>query len=166
MLAFQPFRISSGFCFTALYPCRFWSTIWPFGVNTFGISGLYQWYGAYQCVAKLNGEQYYGPTLSQLLHLFATVGVNTLTLFALFIVFVRSAWGLMWNTTTIEEWVIERHETLLHRAKLTGGILDGPDGLRVRIQRQEFPYDIGIWKNLTSGMGTANVRLTSAFNAY
>jgi palmitoyltransferase len=65
----------------------------------------------------------------------------------------------MWNTTTIEEWEIERHETLLHRAKVTGGILDGPDGIKVRIQRQEFPYDIGVWKNLSAGMGTANVRL-------
>jgi palmitoyltransferase len=65
----------------------------------------------------------------------------------------------MWNTTTIEEWEIERHETLLLRAKLIGGVLDGPDGLRVRIQRQEFPYDIGVWNNLRAGMGTANVRL-------
>jgi palmitoyltransferase len=73
-------------------------------------------------------------------------------------VFVRSVWGLMWNTTTIEEWEIERHETLLHRSKITGGILDGPDGIKVRIERQEFPYDIGVWKNLKAGMGTANVR--------
>ena len=38
-----------------------------------------------------------------------------------------------------------------------GGYLDGPGGLRVKIERQEFPYDIGIWKNLKQGMGSANV---------
>jgi len=107
----------------------------------------------------LNQEQYHGPSLSQLFHLFATIVVNSITLLALAIVFAKSVWSLMWNTTTIEEWEIERHEVLLHRARLTGGILDGPDGIKVRIQRQEFPYDIGVWKNLTDGMGTANVIL-------
>jgi palmitoyltransferase len=58
----------------------------------------------------------------------------------------------------IEGWEIERHETLLRRARRTGGFLDGPDGMRVQIRRQEFPYDIGIWQNFKQGMGTRNVR--------
>lgn len=29
----------------------------------------------------------------------------------------------------------------------------------MRVERQEFPYDIGIWKNLCQGMGTRNVIL-------
>ena len=55
--------------------------------------------------------------------------------------------------TTIEDWEIERHETLLRRAKVLGGYLDGPDGIKVKITRQEFPYDIGILRNLSQGMG-------------
>ena len=54
--------------------------------------------------------------------------------------------------TTIESWEIERHSRLLRRARVFGGYLDGPDGVKVRIQRQEFPYDIGIWRNITQGM--------------
>ena len=55
--------------------------------------------------------------------------------------------------TTIESWEIERHETLLRRARVFNGYLDGPDGVKVRIARQEFPYDIGIWANVVQGMG-------------
>jgi hypothetical protein len=87
--------------------------------------------------------------------------VNPLVLFALTILLVRNMWCLAVNTTTIEGWEIERHETLLNRARHTGGYLDGPDGLKVRIKPQEFPYDIGIWANIKQGMGTGNVRETS-----
>ena len=82
--------------------------------------------------------------------------VNTLTLFLVSITFIRSAWCLFVNTTTIEGWEIERHNQLLKRARVLGGYLDGPDGKRIRIVRQEFPYDIGIWRNITQGMGTSN----------
>lgn len=34
-----------------------------------------------------------------------------------------------------------------------------PGGKKLRIARQEFPYDIGIWKNLCQGMGTRNIFL-------
>lgn len=61
------------------------------------------------------------------------------------------------NTYTIEGWEIERHEVLLRRSRVLGGYLDGPDGKRVRIIRQEFPYDIGFWNNVVQCMGTANV---------
>lgn len=60
------------------------------------------------------------------------------------------------NMTTIEGWEIERHETLLRRARTLGGHLDGPDGSKVRIQHQEFPWDIGIWTNLCEMMGSRN----------
>lgn len=60
--------------------------------------------------------------------------------------------------TTIESWEIERHETLVRKARSHGGYLDGPGGARIWIQKQEFPYDIGIWKNIAQGMGgTYNV---------
>ena len=58
--------------------------------------------------------------------------------------------------TTIEGWEIERHEQLIRRARVLGGYLDGPDGQRVKIKRQEFPYDIGIWANICEGMGSRN----------
>jgi palmitoyltransferase len=73
------------------------------------------------------------------------------------VTFFRTAWQLGGNVTTIESWEIERHEQLLRRARVLGGYLDGPDGTRVRIKRQEFPYDIGIWSNIVQGMGTSNV---------
>ncbi|KAI9812448.1 MAG: hypothetical protein M1827_004679 [Pycnora praestabilis] len=57
------------------------------------------------------------------------------------------------NETTIEGWEIERHRAVLRRAKVLGGFLDGPDGLKVKITQQQFPYDIGIWKNIQQGMG-------------
>ena len=60
------------------------------------------------------------------------------------------------NTTTIEGWEIERHHTLLRRARVLGGYLNGPDGSKVRIEHQEFPWDIGIWKNLCQNMGSGN----------
>ena len=55
--------------------------------------------------------------------------------------------------TTIEGWEIERHETLVRRARTRGGYLHGPDGIRVKIRKQEFPYDIGILGNIKQGMG-------------
>lgn len=69
----------------------------------------------------------------------------------------RSIWGLSLNITTIEGWEVERHHALLRRARVLGGQLDGPDGTKVRIEHQEFPWDIGIWSNFRQAMGTWNV---------
>jgi palmitoyltransferase len=97
-------------------------------------------------------------------HLFVLLVVNSLTVFMLFILLVRTLWSLGSNTTTIESWEIERHETLLRRARHFGGYLEGPGGVRVRIKKQEFPYDIGIWPNIREGMGgSANVRFPSLY---
>jgi palmitoyltransferase len=73
------------------------------------------------------------------------------------ILWIRSVWSLVANQFTIEGWEQERHETLLRRSRVFGGWLDGPDGTRVRMQRQEYPYDIGLWSNIVQGMGTWNV---------
>ncbi|KAH0832797.1 Palmitoyltransferase pfa4 [Fonsecaea pedrosoi] len=94
--------------------------------------------------------------LPSLVHLLILIIVNTLTLFLVSVTFLRTVWGLGANVTTIESWEIERHEQLLRRARALGGYLDGPDGIRVKIVKQEFPYDIGIWNNIVQGMGTAN----------
>ncbi|BCS21200.1 putative palmitoyltransferase with autoacylation activity Pfa4 [Aspergillus puulaauensis] len=103
--------------------------------------------------ASRNLPSYLGPSIVQLGHLFVLFVVNSLTLFALFVLLVRTLWSLGSNTTTIESWEIERHETLLRRARHFGGFLPGPGGINVRISRQEFPYDIGIWSNIKAGMG-------------
>lgn len=83
---------------------------------------------------------------------------NSFTLFMVFIIWIRSVWSLVANQFTIEGWEQERHSTLLRRARVFGGWLDGPDGTRIRIQHQEYPYDIGLWSNAVQGMGTWNVR--------
>lgn len=59
--------------------------------------------------------------------------------------------------TTIESWEIARHTKLLRRARVFGGYLDGPDGIKVKIERHEFPYDIGIWANIKQGMNSGNI---------
>ncbi|KAJ4330484.1 Palmitoyltransferase [Ascochyta clinopodiicola] len=97
-----------------------------------------------------------GPSLFQLAHLFTTLVVNSITLFALGILLLRNIWCLAVNTTTIEGWEIERHRTLLRRARTFGGYLTTPDGTSIRIKRQEFPFDIGILSNIAQGMGSAN----------
>ncbi len=88
---------------------------------------------------------------------------NTLTLFVLLVIFIRSLYSLGSNITTIESWEIERHQVLLRRAKYFGGYLDGPDGTRVRIEKQEFPYDIGIFSNIRQGMNGGPLTWFSPF---
>ncbi|KGO66537.1 hypothetical protein PITC_012320 [Penicillium italicum] len=96
---------------------------------------------------------YLGPTLGQLIHLFILLVVNSLTVFGLFVLLLRSLWSIGTNTTTIETWEIERHATLVRRARVLGGYLEGPGGIRVHIKKQEYPYDIGIWANIKQSMG-------------
>ena len=81
------------------------------------------------------------------------ITANSFTLFALTLLLIRNMWVVGANVTTIEGWEIERHETLLRRAKALGGYLDGPDGTKVRITKKEFPYDIGIYQNIGQALG-------------
>lgn len=104
-------------------------------------------------IAKSLASQYLGPTASQLVVLFLFIILNSVTLLALSIMLLRTVWSLATNVTTIESWEIERHETLLRRSRVFGGYLDGPDGSKIRVVKQEYPYDIGIWSNINQGMG-------------
>lgn len=98
--------------------------------------------------------------MGQLSHLFLLFVVNSITVLALFILFVRTLYSMLFNITTIESWEIERHETLVRRARVLGGYLDGPAGQKFRIKKQEFPYDVGIFSNMSQAMGgTINVSL-------
>ncbi|KAE8350325.1 Palmitoyltransferase [Aspergillus coremiiformis] len=108
--------------------------------------------------ASRNLPSYLGPSVVQIVHLFVLFVVNSLTVFVLLILLVRTLYSLGANTTTIESWEIERHETLLRRSRHYGGYLEGPGGVQIRLKKQEFPYDIGIWSNIREGMGgSANV---------
>lgn len=98
--------------------------------------------------------QYLGPTPLQMILLFTFTLTNSITLFALAVLLIRNIYTLASNTTTIESWEIERHDTLVRRARSHGGYLDGPDGQKIRLRRQEFPYDIGVYANVRQAMGT------------
>ncbi|OBT69944.1 hypothetical protein VE03_00622 [Pseudogymnoascus sp. 23342-1-I1] len=104
-----------------------------------------------------NLPSYLGPSPYALAHLVILLSTNTLALFILLILLVSAGNSLAMNTTMIESWVIERHESLANKARYHGGYVHGPGGRRIRIRKQEFPYDIGIWRNLVQGMGTPNV---------
>jgi palmitoyltransferase len=89
--------------------------------------------------------------------MFVLIALNTLVLIGLLILFIHAAHSLATNTTMIENWEIERHEALVERARKNGGWVYTNGGHKMRIVSQEFPYDIGVWKNLVQGMGTWNV---------
>ncbi|WPH02444.1 Palmitoyltransferase pfa4 [Acrodontium crateriforme] len=105
---------------------------------------------------KRHLPSYLGPNVFQLAHIFVLVTSNSMVLFALILLLGRSIWSLALNMTTIESWEVERHHTVLRRARALGGFIYGPDGTKVRIVHQEFPWDIGIWKNFCKGMGSQN----------
>lgn len=106
-----------------------------------------------------NLPSYLGPSAYQFTHLLILILVNSIALFALSILLIHSIYSLATNTTMIESWEIERHEALIERSRKLGGFVYAPGGKKLRIVRQEFPYDIGIWKNLCQGMGTGNILL-------
>ncbi|KAK7521716.1 palmitoyltransferase with autoacylation activity Pfa4 [Phyllosticta citriasiana] len=133
-----------------------------FRILLYGTAAM--WYNEYHLWLRLQViwekrrlPSYLGPTAPQLLHLFALTLVNTLTLVTVGLMLLRFGKMLVENVTTIETWEMERHDTLVHRAKFLGGYLAGPDGARVRIRRVEFPYDIGVWPNLVQAFGTRNI---------
>lgn len=95
---------------------------------------------------------YLGPSAFQLCALFILFAVNCMSLFLIGIIFLRTVYCLGTNITAIESWEIERHAVLVRRARKRGGYLEGADGSQVRIVKTEFPYDIGIWQNISQGM--------------
>lgn len=97
--------------------------------------------------------QYLGPSVTQMVFLLVFTVTNSIALFVLSILLARNFWLLGGNITTIESWEVERHESIVRRAKALGGYLHGPDGVRIKISKHEFPYDIGIFRNVQQGMG-------------
>jgi palmitoyltransferase len=104
-----------------------------------------------------NLPSYLGPSLGQVAHFLVLLAVNSFTFIMLSILLIRFSWSMAINTTTIESWEIDRHKALVRRARVGGGFVDGPGGQRVRVEKVEFPYDVGFWTNFREGMGTPNV---------
>lgn len=100
-----------------------------------------------------NLPSYLGPSILALTHLVILSIANGLTLFALSILLLQTTHNLIHNTTMIEGWEIERHETLVERAKKNHGFVYAAGGMKVRVVEQEFPYDIGYWRNLNQALG-------------
>ncbi|KAH0533902.1 hypothetical protein FGG08_007478 [Glutinoglossum americanum] len=99
---------------------------------------------------------YLGPPLLPLIHLLALLLLTTPTLLITLVLLLRSLAALLTNTYAIESWEIERHASLVRRARKLGGLVEAPGGERVRVLRQEFPFDVGVWGNVAGGMSSRN----------
>ncbi|KAI0882310.1 zf-DHHC-domain-containing protein [Annulohypoxylon maeteangense] len=111
---------------------------------------------------------YLGPTLAQLSWLTILTFASGMTSLALGILLITTLKGWVFNTTMIESWEIERHEATLERKyassggegswwaageRAPGGDYDAP---HLTADPIEFPYDIGIFANMATAMGTRN----------
>ncbi|KAG5981911.1 hypothetical protein E4U55_002530 [Claviceps digitariae] len=56
----------------------------------------------------------------------------------------------------IEGWQLERHEAFVERGSRDWWDLHDSDGTKVKLERVEFPYDLGIFTNMSQAMGTSN----------
>ncbi|KAK4039333.1 DHHC palmitoyltransferase-domain-containing protein [Parachaetomium inaequale] len=111
---------------------------------------------------------YLGPSPSTLAGLTLLALVNAGTALALGILLYTTVKGWVFNSTMIEDWEVERHEAVL--ARIMGedddedGVVRrdadfwGDDGaaLRARLERIEYPYDLGVFANMAQAMGTRN----------
>ncbi|KAK6541227.1 Palmitoyltransferase [Orbilia ellipsospora] len=76
---------------------------------------------------------YLGPSLQELLLLIVLVLVNTLTDFAIIVLWIRIIANIAEGYTTIESWEQERHSTLVRRKV---------------VRKQMFPFDISFYNNI------------------
>lgn len=101
---------------------------------------------------------YLGPSVPVLVHLVLLALVGGLVSFALVILLVTTLRGWVLNVTMIEGWEQERHEAVLIRSRRAGWWSGGDGGGgKVKIERVEFPYDIGFFANMAQAMGTRNI---------
>lgn len=102
---------------------------------------------------------YLGPTLPALIGLALTSLICIFTSLALGIMLATTMKTWMFNCTMIEGWQVDRHEAIMNRGGRDWWDIDGPDGKKVRVERVEFPYDLGIFANMSQAMGTSNFLL-------
>ncbi|KXJ86229.1 DHHC palmitoyltransferase-domain-containing protein, partial [Microdochium bolleyi] len=133
-----------------------------------------RFYGLYEL---RNMPSYLGPTLPQMAFLTMHGFVGGMTSLALGILLITTVKGWLFNTTMIEGWEIERHESVLERRYASSGSGDGGGGddgwwrsgerapggdaaaAHLALDPVEFPYDIGFFSNMAQAMGTRNVLL-------
>ncbi|KAI9893439.1 MAG: Palmitoyltransferase [Vezdaea aestivalis] len=128
-----------------------------FAVASMVVLGAFVWT---RLVAIWNDRflpSYLGPPIPALVHLTFLTLTLLPTILVLSVLLFTTLSSLFTNTTTIESWEISRHRSLLRRARLNGGYVDGQDGQRIRLVHREFPFDIGFWRNLVQVFGTRNV---------
>ncbi|KAK3941051.1 Palmitoyltransferase PFA4 [Diplogelasinospora grovesii] len=101
---------------------------------------------------------YLGPTLFQLISLTLLSLVCMGTMIALGVLLVTTVKGWVGNSTMIEDWELERHEAALTRLSREGGGYGGDmqGKSHLHLGRVEFPYDIGLFANMSQAMGTSN----------
>ncbi|KAI1475640.1 zf-DHHC-domain-containing protein [Daldinia eschscholtzii] len=109
---------------------------------------------------------YLGPTLSQLALLTVLTFTAGMTSLALGLLLITTLKGWIFNTTMIESWEIERHESAVERRYESsddayspswwGSGERAPGGDPDILEPVEFPYDIGFFANMAAGMGTRN----------
>lgn len=105
---------------------------------------------------------YLGPAVPVMVHLVLLGMLAGLVSLALGILLITTVRGWVLNQTMIEGWEAERHEAVLARYQKGGWWTndddDDPYGRpRLRIERVEFPYDLGFFDNMAQAMGTRNV---------
>lgn len=105
---------------------------------------------------------YLGPSIPVMVHLVLLGMFGGLASLALGILLVTTVRGWVLNQTMIEGWETERHEAVLLRHKKGGWWTNDDDDdyygrPRVRIERVEFPYDLGFFDNMAQAMGTRNI---------
>ncbi|KAJ6262738.1 hypothetical protein Dda_1295 [Drechslerella dactyloides] len=85
-----------------------------------------------------NMPAYLGPSLQQLMLLVFLLLFNTLTDVSIIVLWLRIAANIVEGYTTIECWEQERHAALVKRKA---------------VRRQAFPFDVGVYENLSLFMG-------------
>ncbi|KAL9049470.1 MAG: hypothetical protein Q9162_007208 [Coniocarpon cinnabarinum] len=104
-----------------------------------------------------NRAYYLGPTNGQLVLFLLVVLANNITLLSIGFILLRTLYCLAINMTSVESWEIDRHELLVRRAKKRGGVLNGPGGMQIQMRHHEYPYDVGMFKNIAQAMGSNNL---------
>ncbi|RDA90026.1 hypothetical protein CP533_1954 [Ophiocordyceps camponoti-saundersi (nom. inval.)] len=100
---------------------------------------------------------YLGPSLGALVALAITSLVCLCTASALGIMLITTVRTWLFNCTLIEGWELDRHEAIVERRGRDSWGMVLPGGDKVRFERVEFPYDIGIFSNMAQAMGTSNI---------
>lgn len=99
---------------------------------------------------------YLGPSLQALIALALTSLICLFTTLALGIMLITTLRAWLFNCTMIEGWELERHEAVVDRDGRDWWDITRPDGGKVRLEKIEFPYDIGFFANMSQAMGTSN----------